>query len=383
MKRLSHPRTLSLEILPRRPSAAGTYDKRSYPLDSPELRHDDTFRLRLSAFGDTFHLHLRPNEHLIHPAARISYYTTDADGRSVLDRTEPLLPQSVKAYWGEVVEEDASEGRMREDAAGVWPRPAGKFERGWARIVVHHQGDPAAGLPPSFEGAFSVDGVVHHVMTQDNYLRTKLTLDPHILSDDPDSSLVIFRDSDVMTPYEYRVVGSALDTSFADPPSRTCAHDKLDFNTNPLVNPVLRRPPPVTPWYDPFHFLRNANSTLARRDDVAGGGYTTKSVTVSLILRSLVHIMMQLRGQHRPVGRLPQHTESGLHGRCGRLRVHQSVRLDAECLTTDHLDVQYRKRAVQVDVQRQSRDHRAPGARPHVSHLLLNVLAELSVIYLA
>ena len=223
-------------------------------------------------------------EHLIHPAARIKYYTTTPDGRTILRHTEPLLPESVRAYWGEVVAPDVTDDRMREDAAGVWPRPSGKSELGWARIMVHHQGDISAGLPPSFEGAFSVNGIVHHVMTQDNYLRNKLALDPHIVTDDPESPLVIFRDSDVMTPHEYRIAAEGLGAGEVFPPARTCGHDSLDFNTNPLVNSALRKPapPPVTPWYDPFNFLHthahDGNSTLLRRDDVAGGGYSTKSV---------------------------------------------------------------------------------------------------------
>ncbi|KAF7796585.1 hypothetical protein EIP86_007766 [Pleurotus ostreatoroseus] len=275
LKRLEHPSTLALEILPRRPSAAGTYSKRSYPLDSPVLRHSDTFRLKLSAFGDTFHLHLRPNEHLIHPAARINYYATTPDGRNVLTHTEPLLRESVKAYWGEVVDADASAGRMREDAAGVWPRPSGTGELGWARIVVHHQGDVAAGVPPSFEGAFSANGIVHHVMTKDNYLRNKLSLDPHVFEDSPDSELVIFRDSDVMTHQEYHVAQGGLDNGLTLSPARTCAHDNLEFNTNPLLNPALRRPTrqEVTPWYDAFGF--HSFSNVSKRDDVAGGNYTT------------------------------------------------------------------------------------------------------------
>ncbi|THG94785.1 hypothetical protein EW026_g6752 [Hermanssonia centrifuga] len=81
-----------------------------------------------------------------------------------------------------------------------------------------------------------------------------------------------------MTPHEYHVASGGLDTGYVAPPARTCAHDALDFNTNPLANPVLRRPlaPPVTPWYDPLGFLdthaHHTNETLWKRDDVAGGG---------------------------------------------------------------------------------------------------------------
>ena len=177
LKRIAHPTTHSLTILPRRPSPAGTYDKRAYPLDAPTLRASDTFRLTLSAFGDTFHLHLRPNEHLVHPAARVKVYKTGADGRTVLDRTEPLLQENVRAYWGEVVSEEGTEERMREDAAGVARYGLGSGnveEEGWARIVVHEQGDAESGVEPRFEGAFEVRGMVYHVMTRESYERSRM-----------------------------------------------------------------------------------------------------------------------------------------------------------------------------------------------------------------
>ncbi|KAI0960895.1 hypothetical protein AcV7_000147 [Taiwanofungus camphoratus] len=276
LKRLTHPSTLAIEILPRRLTSSGSYDRRSFPLDTPTLRHSDTFRLKLSAFGDVFYLHLRPNEHLIHPAARVSHYRTTADGQTALTHTEPLLRESVKAYWGEVIPADASSDRLREDAVGLLTRPWGNPSLGWARIVVHHQGDSAAGIAPVFEGAFSVDGVVHHVMTKDNYLRNKHDLDPHIaVSDDnPDSNLVIWRDSDIMSTYETAAAMSGgLDTGPIPARPKTCGHDSLTFNTDPAENPVLRAPimQPVTPWYDPLGILDDLNVGLGKRDDVAGG----------------------------------------------------------------------------------------------------------------
>ncbi|KAI0668683.1 Metallo-peptidase family M12B Reprolysin-like-domain-containing protein [Trametes maxima] len=268
LRRVSHPSTLSIDILPRRTQGYG-YGKRSFPLDSPVLRHSDSFRLTLTAFDETFFLHLRPNDHLVHPAARINYYTTTSNGQSVLSRTEPLLRESVRAYWGEVIPEDVSPDRLREDTAGVVPRPSGRSELGWARITVYDQGDASAGRPPVFEGAFSVDGIVHHVMTKDNYLRNKHGLDPHIqVSEaDPDSNLVIWRDSDVMSTHEYAAASGRL--GVATPAAESCGHDRMAHNTD---HQILRKPSPApyTPWYDAFGFLRTANFT--KRDDVAGGG---------------------------------------------------------------------------------------------------------------
>ncbi|KAI0641152.1 Metallo-peptidase family M12B Reprolysin-like-domain-containing protein [Trametes meyenii] len=268
LRRVSHPSTLSIDILPRRTQGYG-YGKRSFPLDSPVLRHSDSFRLTLTAFDETFFLHLRPNDHLVHPAARINYYTTTPDGQSVLSRTEPLLRESVRAYWGEVIPEDISPDRLREDTAGVVPRPSGRSELGWARITVYDQGDASAGKPPVFEGAFSADGIVHHVMTKDNYLRNKHSLDPHIQvsEEDPDSNLVIWRDSDVMSTDEHAAASGRL--GLMTPMAESCGHDRMAHNTD---HQILRKPSPApyTPWYDAFGFLRTANFT--KRDDVAGGG---------------------------------------------------------------------------------------------------------------
>lgn len=277
IKRIAHPSTLALEVLPRRTSLTGNYGKRSYPADAPVLRHTDSFRLKLAAFDDVFHLHLRPNEHLIHPAARINHYTTGPDGKSVFSHAEPLLPESVRVYWGEVVDPDATADRLREDAAGVWPRPAGKSELGWARITVHDHGDISKA--PIFEGAFSVNGDVHHITTKDRYLRTKHHMDPHLhfIDAGDDIELVIWRDSDVMTPHELNAALGLDNGPIPTQPPRTCAHDTLSYNTDPLENPALRRPLEPS-WYDPFGFLDTygINSSLTRRDDVAGGGVSTK-----------------------------------------------------------------------------------------------------------
>ena len=273
VKRVAHPSTLSIDILPRRASTPYGYGKRSFPLDSPVLRHTDSFRLTLTAFEETFYLHLRPNDHLIHPAARIQYYKNGPDGQRVLSHTAPLLRESVKAYWGEVIPSHMSTDRLREDTAGVIPRPSGRYELGWARITVYDQGDETAGRPPVFEGAFSVDGVVHHVQTKENYLRNKHNLDPHITlaEEHPDVNLVIWRDSDVMNRHEH---AKALDVPLgsAVPAGETCGHDHMTFNTDPLQNNAIRRPPPPLnqPWYDALGLLPTSN--LSRRDDVAGGG---------------------------------------------------------------------------------------------------------------
>jgi len=262
LRTIAHPSTLSIEILPRRNQQGLPLNKR-LPSNPDVLRHDDSFRLTISAFGETFYLHLRPNDHLIHPAARINLYSTKPNGQSYLTRSEPLLRESVKAFWGEVIAAEHSPVRMREDAAGLFPVPH-YSQLGWARIMVHHQGDMEKGIAPEFEGAFSANGVIHHIMTKDNYFRTKNEFDPDISQplDDIDSSLIIWRESDVITIEEERLAKRA--TTPVNVP-RSCGHDRLSYNTNLALNS-----PATEPWFTDSLGLFG-NPTRSRRDDVGGG----------------------------------------------------------------------------------------------------------------
>jgi len=275
LKRFVYPSTLALEILPRQAQQLSSLPFSKRPAPPPNtLRHDDTFRLTISAFDETYYLHLRPNDNLVHSAARINYYSTSPDGKSYITHSEPLLRESVKAYWGEVIAASHTDARMREDAAGVVPTPH-PSEFGWVRIMVHHQGDMEQGIPPEFEGAFSVHGVVHHIMTKDNYLRTKNELDPDVSQplDATDSSLIIWRESDVMTAEEEGVAkrGSSSQSE-RQIAARSCGHDRLDYNTDPLQNPILRKPLPLVSesWFSkPLGLFQN--ETKQRRDDVSTG----------------------------------------------------------------------------------------------------------------
>ncbi|KZV79815.1 hypothetical protein EXIGLDRAFT_448707 [Exidia glandulosa HHB12029] len=257
---VEHPVVQALEVFPRYGVLQGSLRHRR---DAAELHHTDSFRLTISAFDDTFHLHLRPNDDLVHPAARINYYRPGPDGSSQLYRTEPLLREDVRAYWGEVISDADSPRRLLEDAAGGLYRPKSPAPSvlGWARVLVHSTGSIELGMPPSFEGAFSVNGDVHHVSTTDSYLRTKRPDDPHPESpEDPlDSQLVIFRNSDMYH-----------DSDFESLP-RSCAHDSLPYNTDPRLNPSLRSPLAPPPWYDPLD-LWSSNSSLSRRDDIGSNG---------------------------------------------------------------------------------------------------------------
>jgi len=130
------------------------------------------------------------------------------------------------------------------------PRPENVL--GWARVLVLSSGNVLTGEPPVFEGAFSVDGDVHHVSTLDNFLLTKRSFDsmPSPPEDPLDRGLVIFRNSDLV---------------HNDAP-QMCSHDSLSFNTDPTINPSLRQPAPAPGWLESL-----LPGNLTRRDDINGG----------------------------------------------------------------------------------------------------------------
>lgn len=152
-------------------------------------------------------------------------------------------------------------------------------------------------------------------MTKDHYLRNKLALDPHVeLSEEhPDSNLVIWRDSDVMSKHEHAQV---LDGGFGSPvpAGETCGHDKHRFNTDPMQNHAIRKPAsvPLTSWYDPLGFSTLSNHT--KRDDVAGPGMGMEYVPCLRALHAwqgsnVVTASQVLLG---PMQGAPRHSESSI-----------------------------------------------------------------------
>ncbi|QRV91685.1 Zinc metalloprotease [Ceratobasidium sp. AG-Ba] len=223
LKRLAHPSTLALEILPRQ-VPPGTLITRT--IESPRLRHTDSVRLTLAAFGRTHRLHLRPNNELLHPAAKITHLGPDG---SVISST-PLLRSSILAFEGAVVDESWSTHRLREEPVS---RPWGEIsegELGWARIIVHDQGDPELGIPPVYEGAFFDLGDVYHILTRENYVRThRSDAHPHSDFGELDGHLVIFRDSDMEKPSAQSMTAP-----------ESCSHDALPFKLTSTPTPFSK-----------------------------------------------------------------------------------------------------------------------------------------------
>ena len=252
----------------------------------------------------------------------------------MLSHTEPLMPSSIKVYWGDVVPAHASAERMRTDAARALYSAGDVL--GWARITVHDQGDARAGRPPVFEGAFSVRGVNHHIMTRDNYLRNRDALDPRLLSRrrspesesdldlDPDSALVIWRDSDVMDPWEEHAARMGVPVDYlrersslgSESEASRCGHDALPWNSDPALNPVLRQSK-ADSWYNAFGSVvygSTFSELLMMRDDIVGSGASTKSVDRRVMMSALWFscIFVQFCGLHRTDRWLSQRAESSM-----------------------------------------------------------------------
>jgi hypothetical protein len=253
------------------------------------VRHTDNLRITVHAFSDIFHLHLQPNKDLIHPAARIKHYSPASSGSGSVYRVEPLLRESYLVFGGEVIHDGSTSIKLDEDIAGGIrhpphsPNSAG--HRGWARIMVLDGGDPASGRPPVFEGAFSVEGVIHHVLTLENYLRSKFAADPEPIED---SEMVIFRDSDIMSHLEAEIARTGLSIEEIGKlrKPQTCAHDRLGYNTQ-TSNPVLRYGASLDPsrqgsWYDSFGLISpgespSRNHSFGKRQGDIGGGTNSSS----------------------------------------------------------------------------------------------------------
>jgi hypothetical protein len=102
--------------------------------------------------------------------------------------------------------------------------------------MVHEHGHQ-----PVFEGMFSVDGQVYHILTKENYDRHRKHGEPVVVGGTDDQRMVIFLEGDR---------DSSDDDGVEQQTSQHagCSHDRLAFNTNTTINPILRPRPKINPY---------------------------------------------------------------------------------------------------------------------------------------
>lgn len=201
---------------------------------------------------------LRPTEDLIHPNAKVVYNSVDPETGLSTDREEPLFREDVLAYSGVVLHEKEVSARLAEAKIGLRTglEQSGN-NRGWARLMLSNGriGETLA------EGAFSIDGEVHHLKTLENYRNSRRypeNYEPHfharhlqdIEGDAGGSGLVLLRDRDLdhhAHQHAKRAGGlhssnmnvERRSSSSLSTPSTNCGHDSLSYNTD-LEHPVYR-----------------------------------------------------------------------------------------------------------------------------------------------
>ncbi|OAD03386.1 hypothetical protein MUCCIDRAFT_143452, partial [Mucor lusitanicus CBS 277.49] len=155
------------------------------------LEHDDSFRLSLNAYNQTFHLHLEPNFDLLHPEAVIHYTADGSDQR--------IQKEEILVYKGHAVRSFEMGNRYMQEKAGVLEFDSTvdattTTQLGWARILVRHDlMSRHKRDQPIIEGAFKVQNDIYHIKATTNYNLVKRSVD--IAASDSDV-MVIYRDSD-------------------------------------------------------------------------------------------------------------------------------------------------------------------------------------------
>jgi hypothetical protein len=289
LKRINHASDPSVRVLRRASSvqpSTSSFSKRVVSVDTQnDIRHDDTLLFSFTISPSSLHedappardvtLILRPTPDFIHPEARINYHSADGSVKTV-----PLRREDVLAFSGHVLAPHHVEAYWAEETAGV-VRSSDSDPLPWARVTLH---DKEAF---QWEGAFVLDGEVHTIKTEENYLRARedgdpdLVVPPALLRKRRGGGMVVLRDSDVHASDIKRDLGST---------PMSCAYDSLPFNSQP-DNIVLaagrerdfwskfgRKPTFLDTFIEGFGWASHVNydplRTLSKRQstgDVAGG----------------------------------------------------------------------------------------------------------------
>ncbi|KAL7268040.1 hypothetical protein RUND412_009348 [Rhizina undulata] len=164
-----------------------------------------------SSFDLSFTLHnsaqdvklsLEPNHEIIAEGAEVEYVNQFGE----VTRRESIARSAYKVFKG-----------------FSWLRDKqGWYHAGWARVMVTKDGPE-----PMFDGAFSLNGDSHHIMSRQNYVKTRNALDPEI-SEVGDNIMVVFRDSDVAPVVTHQGLKGR---GYGDNDGIMCPSDRLEFNS--------------------------------------------------------------------------------------------------------------------------------------------------------
>ncbi|KAI7862047.1 Metallo-peptidase family M12-domain-containing protein [Spinellus fusiger] len=275
-KRLSRVEPLTQITFEIAPRSNFFFEKRQTTpncLHSPTARsveHDDTLRLSIEAFNQTYQLHLEPNTDLFHPSA----VTVDENGRE-----EKIRPESFRVYRGYCIDKYYSDERWKTDQANVkrddFLTQHEKGVLGWARIIVRYDEGHSTKIP-IIEGSFRAHGDTYNIKSTSNYRLVKRSDDARLVSGD-NSPMVIYRDSDTIQSTHYK----------RTPKSGACGFDQLipnpkSFRQSALSSlgdgTTISRRYGMGVLEDPFslQFTQISSSRLFKR--AAAGCPTTRKV---------------------------------------------------------------------------------------------------------
>ncbi|KAI5479258.1 zinc metalloprotease [Pseudohyphozyma bogoriensis] len=247
---ISHPSSLTVQIIPSNPSNPSTAPSRravaprAYLDDQQQPAFDDRFLLSFWSHDAPVTLSLRPAANLVHPSGIKTVHTHTDEHGARTTRTSYLARSDVRAYEGWVVESQTEAELKRwvsEEMAGVKRTDSA---RNWARLVLLDPEDDDDEL--RFQGSFALDDDIFTIHSTENYLKTRHDLDP-----DPPllrkrtlagtflshPSMVVVRERDVLSSSEHlrelRKRGLPLPNPMEASKAALCAHDYLPFNLDP------------------------------------------------------------------------------------------------------------------------------------------------------
>ncbi|WRT66683.1 uncharacterized protein IL334_003643 [Kwoniella shivajii] len=259
LRRIAHPESSSLEILPRRSQTRlNTRYTTHLPPHPSTLKHSDTVLLKLSLpdlLPFQANILLKPTEHIFHPDAKISYGDNSHSEALKEEDWRLFTGQVIHPKWVERIKSLENLGhRLSSDSAYQQDTSIGS-----ASIIIHKPGNGIDGT--IFEGTFTFHGTRYHVMTKDKYQLVKTINDVQVESSGLGSEMVVFRDMDMSHKTNSSSSSIISDNHFK---GSSCSHDNLPFN-NELNNPIFKLPQAEESSLFPF-----LPSSLYGRDDTGG-----------------------------------------------------------------------------------------------------------------